>query len=295
MAETQKQSRKEGFAGQRIVVLPDSVVAEGQSSPLLRSMMPVSAGFFPHAEGHLVERSEPLSEVVLMACISGRGWVRIGDGRALPMESDSLVLIPDGVPHAYGAHANDPWSIHWAHLCGQDLQAYKELFSDRGQILRLPVGVLDRLDFSLVHERLQEDYTISNLLSAAARIRLLLAECFRVHARTVNPYGLDPVELTLDWMRRNVDTRCELADLARISGLSIARYSVLFRQQTGYPPMDYFIRLKVRHACWLLDTTKLRIGEIANSLGYEDSFYFSRLFSRIMGKSPRAYRAVLKG
>lgn len=287
--------QRQGFAGEKLVVLPDQVVHKALDHALLKQLLPVSAGFFPQAAGHYVERNECLPEAILMACVGGRGWVRIGDERVLSVESDSLVLIPDGVSHAYGADVGEPWSIHWAHLRGLDLGAYKELFADRASVLSLPAGLLGRLDFAQVHERLREDYTVSNLLSAAAQIRLVLAECFRVRARSGLSSGEDSVALSLDWMRRHVQQRCELADLARLSGFSVARYSALFRQQTGYPPMDYFIRLKVQHACWLLDTTKLRIGEIANAVGYEDSFYFSRLFRRIMGKSPRAYRAVLKG
>jgi YesN/AraC family two-component response regulator len=53
--------------------------------------------------------------------------------------------------------------------------------------------------------------------------------------------------------------------------------------------------MKVQHACGLLDTSDLRIEEIAALIGYEDPFYFSRLFRRIMAKSPRDYRGAAKG
>ncbi|MCC5835780.1 MAG: AraC family transcriptional regulator [Opitutales bacterium] len=275
--------------------MPDSVVQEGMRHALLKNLIPVSAGFFPHASGHHVERIQPLPELILMACVAGRGWVRIGEERTLAVEPDSLVLIPDGLPHAYGADFEPPWSIHWVHLRGENLAAFKNLFADQPAVLKLPAGVLGGMEFSKVHERLQEDYTLSNLLSAAAQVRLILAECYRLQARGNKAQGEGPVERTLDWMRNHIHRRCELPDLARLGGLSVARYSSLFKEQTGYPPMDYFIRLKIQQACWLLDTTTFRVSEVANAVGYEDSYYFSRLFRRIMGKSPRAYRAVTKG
>ena len=66
------------------------------------------------------------------------------------------------------------------------------------------------------------------------------------------------------------------------------------RRKTGYAPVDFYLRMKVQHACLLLDTTPMRIDEVAAAIGFEDPFYFSRLFRRIMTKSPRAYRAAAK-
>jgi transcriptional regulator GlxA family with amidase domain len=69
----------------------------------------------------------------------------------------------------------------------------------------------------------------------------------------------------------------------------------LFRRQTGFAPIDFVIRLRVQHACRLLDTTELSIGEIAERVGYPDPYYFTRCFRRVMGRAPRLYRKVPKG
>jgi transcriptional regulator GlxA family with amidase domain len=105
----------------------------------------------------------------------------------------------------------------------------------------------------------------------------------------------DSVERVIEWMRTHVEQRAELPALAARAALSVPHFSVLFRRRTGYPPVDYFLRLKVRRACELLDTTTLRIEEIAASVGCADAFYFSRLFRRVMGKAPRDYRSMPKG
>ena len=48
--------------------------------------------------------------------------------------------------------------------------------------------------------------------------------------------------------------------------------------------------MKIEYACQLLDSTELSVKAIAAELGYNDSLYFSRLFSNTLGLSPRAYR-----
>ena len=52
--------------------------------------------------------------------------------------------------------------------------------------------------------------------------------------------------------------------------------------------------MKMEHACHLLDTSQMSVKEVAASLGYEDQLYFSRVFSKTIGLSPRAYRASVR-
>jgi AraC-like DNA-binding protein len=59
--------------------------------------------------------------------------------------------------------------------------------------------------------------------------------------------------------------------------------------------MDYFIRLRMHKACQLLDTTSLNVKEIANSVGYEDPLYFSRVFKAVVELTPTQYRLINKG
>jgi YesN/AraC family two-component response regulator len=55
--------------------------------------------------------------------------------------------------------------------------------------------------------------------------------------------------------------------------------------------MRYVNQFKVRQACQLLDNSTDSIRHIALSLGFDDPYYFSRLFKKTMGMSPQHYRA----
>ena len=77
--------------------------------------------------------------------------------------------------------------------------------------------------------------------------------------------------------------------------MSVTHYSALFRRHGGFAPIDFLIRQRVQHACRLLDTTSLSVGEVAERTGYADPYYFTRCFRRVMGVAPRAYRKVPKG
>jgi len=99
------------------------------------------------------------------------------------------------------------------------------------------------------------------------------------------------IEQSLDYMLRHLDQPLQAATLASMASLSLSHYFALFKRMMGCAPIDYFIRLRMRHACHLLTSTSLNIKEVAAALGYDDPFYFSRVFKSINGVPPSDYRA----
>ncbi len=83
-----------------------------------------------------------------------------------------------------------------------------------------------------------------------------------------------------------------LPDLARRCGLSVSRFSHLFRQAVGQTPGQLVEQLRLSHAAHLLRLTSLNVGEIAAECGYDDPFYFTHRFRRHYGKSPRTFRTA---
>jgi len=96
-------------------------------------------------------------------------------------------------------------------------------------------------------------------------------------------------------MRENIERKVTLQEMAEHAGLSSSRFSLLFQQQTGYPPLKYLNQLKIQKACHYLDFTDMKVNQISPKLGFEDAFYFTRIFTKIMGSSPTDYRAKKKG
>ena len=85
------------------------------------------------------------------------------------------------------------------------------------------------------------------------------------------------------------------AKLSKKAGMSSSRYSDIFRQRFGYSPIDWFNRQRVQRACHLLDVTREKVKVVGLEVGFRDPYYFSRSFRKIMGSSPREYRAITKG
>ena len=82
-------------------------------------------------------------------------------------------------------------------------------------------------------------------------------------------------------------------ELAYRAGYTEARFILLFCRYFGMAPKGYITYLRLNKARTLLRTTALSVCRIAHECGYDDEFYFSRLFRKHCGVSPVAYRRGL--
>jgi AraC-like DNA-binding protein len=98
------------------------------------------------------------------------------------------------------------------------------------------------------------------------------------------------IQQSIAYMVQHLNQPLQVAKLAQTSHFSPSHFFVLFKRCTGHSPIDYFIRLRMERAARLLSATELNVKEIAAALGYDDPFYFSRVFKAIHGIAPRDYR-----
>ena len=290
--------RREGFEGQHLIVLPEPVRAQARRHPLLRGLHVTDAGYFPTAENHLVERPAGAPTTLVILCLRGAGRVRAG-GETREITAGDLVWLPANERHTYGADEADPWTIAWAHFAGEEVAAWRELLgvgAVRPSVLALPDDRLDEIALDHVYAALERGYALRHQVAAAAALRSTLSTVVQLaiapgDVRSAHERLLASIEtLRRDWQRPH-----RLDELAAAAGMSVTHYSALFRRHAGFAPIDFLIRLRVQHACRLLDTTTLSVGEIAERTGYQDPYYFTRCFRRVMGCAPRAYRKVPKG
>jgi transcriptional regulator GlxA family with amidase domain len=145
---------------------------------------------------------------------------------------------------------------------------------------------------------LAEGYADRNLIYAGHILRNLLGLLFYNNpAYSPNERAGSTRDLgnVMAFMAHRIAQPLKVADMARHAGMSETNFTSNFRGQTGMSPGDCFIHLRLRQACLLLDTTALSVREIGFQVGYEDPYYFSRAFRKLMGVSPRQYRNLHKG
>ncbi|HYY10455.1 MAG TPA: AraC family transcriptional regulator, partial [Kineosporiaceae bacterium] len=135
----------------------------------------------------------------------------------------------------------------------------------------------------------EHDESRSSLLKAAAAGWSLLAE-LAADALAGTGTAVEPVHDAQEYLRMNLGKHIAVPALAARSGLSASHFSALFRRSTGGGVLEYVRRLRMARARELLVTTSWPIAQIAQAVGYQDAFYFSRQFRGVSGCSPSQYR-----
>ena len=97
--------------------------------------------------------------------------------------------------------------------------------------------------------------------------------------------------MVLRRLRESPERQWTVGEMAQAAGFSKKHFAELFRQQTGSPPMTFLIRLRLQRACEILGREEASIEETAHRVGYEDAYYFSRLFRNHIGVAPSRFRA----
>lgn len=101
--------------------------------------------------------------------------------------------------------------------------------------------------------------------------------------------GLARLEPALSAIRENLDRTLTLGELAQRVHLHPSYFSRLFRETLGRPPLQYHLELRMRRACALLLEGAGGVADAAYACGYDDPLYFSKVFRRMWGVSPREY------
>lgn len=292
--------RKDGFTGERALVLPQSVIQEMENDPLSSILHITDIGYYPKAWHHFRERKEPICQFVFIYCTEGAGWFRL-DGQEYVITANQYFILPAGKEHAYGADEENPWTIYWIHFKGKLASCFTGHTSRPTEIKPgIHSRISNRIDlFEEIFRTLGMGYSHENLLYACSMFyhylgTLRYLQQYRDAART-DLEASDIVTAAIHYMKENIEKKLTLAEIATHTGYSPSHFSVLFSKRTGYAPLAYFNQLKIQQACQLLDFTDMKVNQLCYKIGIEDTYYFSRLFSKIMGMSPREYKKMKKG
>ncbi len=130
------------------------------------------------------------------------------------------------------------------------------------------------------------DPAIDSQLRANLLLQRLMVECYLERRRPARP-GLERLlaRLREDWAHWWTVT-----EMAEICGMSPDRLRRAFLRETGMLPKHYLESLKLNRAAELLRRREMTVQQIAASLGYADSYHFSRRFKKFAGAAPEHYR-----
>jgi AraC family transcriptional regulator len=180
-----------------------------------------------------------------------------------------------------------------SHSCAADMNAISNRIEDA------PAVSLDQLRslvaelYRALDETLREERSTAEQRLQRAAAMLEAVESPRPPTPGLAPQGgLAPWQLrrVVKYIEENLDKPIRNTELATVARLSPFHFNVAFRKSAGDSPHEYIIRRRMERAQGLMLSTEASLSDIAATCGLADQAHFTRLFRRVVGESPGAWR-----
>ena len=280
------------------ILVPDAMLLMLEQHVLSRDCFPTALGYYPRAYDHQMGRIGH-DDFIMIYCASGAGEL-VTDSYQGQVVSGDLIVLPPGSKHRYASQDNSPWTLFWCHFRGALAgDFYRQLPLRPGcPIIHGSNDLTLQSSFSSLIRTVRKAYSVSDYIHVANHLRHTLALIEPIYRQVNNsPIRTILTEASVselrEYMRDNLHKQLSLDDLAKVSKLSKYHFNRKYKALTGHSPLQHFIELKIEQACFLLESSHLRIADIAFQLGYDDPLYFSRVFRKVMAVSPSQYRKAL--
>lgn len=219
----------------------------------------------------------------------GKGTLCVEDWSCRPGAGD-VYIAPAWKVLRYASSAEDPWVKHWFNLQGPLPEALLSAYGLSGTYLFHDAAVPGAL--------IMEGVRTLRTLPAPEQVPYMEVQLLRIvqalaalrKAPAEHPETDAAERLRNELHRYILKPMPDLASVAAAAGRSPAQTIRIFRKGTGMTPYHYLLKKKMEAAAKLLRESRMRVGEIARTLGFQDEYYFSRLFRRFHGVSPKRYR-----
>lgn len=281
--------KRDGFKGERMIVLPTEAFCDYVEHPQVRRLFLTDVGFFPCAEHHYRERKDGIEEYIFIYCTEGSGVIYV-EGKKYVIHENEAFCIPRFRGHRYYACEENPWSILWVHFKGEDVKYFP---LEECKIVKfVSSNSTNRMMFlfELLFRVLEGNYTLGNFIYISQVLSLILAETYDREKHHTTLEQNRHVTKVVRYMYKHIYENMTLEQIAQEFDLSKSYLNAIFRKYTQHAPMDFYISLKMKEACKLLRSTNLYIYEVSQKLGYKDQYYFSRIFKKVVGISPKEYK-----
>ena len=263
----------------------ESIPPQAKNFPIKIRRYSISGGLTPHWHEHLE----------LLFFLSGRTTL-IVNGRALEVGAGDTVAVNSTEVHSFTVAGEKA-----EYLC---LIIYPEFFSD----IDFDGVTIENLIPSDAHasecaEAIYREYSTGGTLAAMREKALTYSlmsylvdkyrsEPMTKQSRRRRTAALSRLDSVMEYVSLHYSEHLTTRDLAGICYLSESHFCRFFKASTGKSALEYINEYRAERAAVLLENTDIPISEIAESVGFEDQNYFSRIFKRVKGVAPKEHRAA---
>lgn len=218
--------------------------------------------------------------------VKGTGTI-IYEGKKHTASEGDAYILHSGSNHTYYSDSQNPWVKVWINVSGNLIEnlinAYE--LSDTVVVKNCNIHYLFNDFISLARSNRPIDEVVK---LGAIKLHEIIAEIHE-HVTGKVPRNSDAAKIK-EYIDKRVNSSITIKELSELIYRSSAQTIRIFKKEYGLTPYAYLIESKVKMAKLLLRNTSMSIKQISYELSFTDEHYFSNIFKKITGVSPRQYR-----
>jgi AraC family transcriptional regulator, arabinose operon regulatory protein len=224
--------------------------------------------------------------------MEGEGYVKVNHETFYP-KAGELYLLPSGTVQSFGTINDNTFGKYWCHFTAKigDFHLF--------QLMKTPVfiksdefeleGKFQQLITHMHTDRISSTFRVHSILLEI--IAVFIEKSQTIHFKMNASPSFDKMDAILTYIEEHLDGNLSVESLAQIANFHPNYFISVFKNFTGFSPIQYINRRKIEKAKELLTVSERTISSISDSVGMELS-YFSRLFKELTGFSPTSFREL---
>lgn len=202
------------------------------------------------------------------------------------LEKGDMIILPPFVNSLFESAKDKPIDYMWLHFTGyKTADLFNKVNIECNKVYKIGIHSVFNKEWKRLYSEFATNDRFFDELSVSILNSILISFSRYIH-KTPLPATLK----SISYIHENLYTDLRISQLAKIEGFCTNRYRDLFYKVVGMSPLDYIITKRIEAAKVHLNNTNVSIAEISKSVGYNDAYYFSRIFRKKVGMSPAQYR-----
>lgn len=223
--------------------------------------------------------------------ISGKGYYKVKNN-TFTLEAGDTFLVYPNTEVLYYADETNPWEYAWVGFTGSDASMILKAtdFSTVSPVIH-HAALGESIHRQILHIYDARGNEFEHAVEMTGRLYTMLALFMKSATQhpaqnSANSY----VQKGIEFISANYSYNITVEDIANYVGLSRSHLFRSFETVLGQSPKEYLTEFRMKQACYLLEHSDLSITAIANSIGFDNSLYFSKTFHKLKGASPKEFR-----
>lgn len=205
-----------------------------------------------------------------------------------------MILFQPRQEQHYEYYAEDKPEVFWLHFTGSDVKNILRSYNiplDERYFYTGVTSIYQQLFTGMIQELQNCRIGYEELLEMYLRQLLLMVQRYRQDPKSsICPLHQEEIDLARRYFHAHYNEEINIEQYAQAIHMSPCWFNRTFKATTGCTPTQYITDIRMKVAAQLLVTTHDSIQEIASLVGYDNPYYFSRIFRRATGVSPSSHR-----